>query len=82
MLNNEKLFFQNRTAMLVSDMTAVMTSLVRIVIGCLRGVCRCCQRLPVQVIANNHHKTRTQFERRLTNVITFHSYHYCCTIFS
>ena len=41
--------------MLVSDMTAVMISLLRIVIGCLRGVCRCCQRLPVQFIANNHH---------------------------
>ena len=52
-------------------MTTVMTILLRIIIGCLRGVCRCCQRLPVQVIANNLHKTRTHFERGLTNVITF-----------
>ena len=58
--------------MLVSYMTAV----------CLRGVCRCCPRLSVQVIANKHYKTGTQFERGLTNVITFHSYQYCCIIFS
>ena len=50
-------------------MTAVMTSLLRIIIGCLRKVCRCCQRLPVQVIANNLHKTRTHFERGLTNLL-------------
>ena len=68
--------------MLVSDMTAIMISLLKIIIGCLRGVCRCCPRLPVQVIANNLHKTRTHFERGLTNVITFHSYHYCCTTLS
>ena len=68
--------------MRVNDMTAVMTSLVKIIIGCLRGICRCRPQLSSQVIANNHHKTRTQFERGLTNVITFHSYHYCCAFFS
>ena len=56
--------------MCVNDMTAVMTSLVRIIIGCLRRVCRCRPRLPSQVIANNHHKTRTQFERGQTLLST------------
>ena len=68
--------------MLVSDMTAIMISLLRIIIGCLRGVCRCRPRLPVQVIANNHHKTRMHFER-LTNVILLSTaITYCCTFVS
>ena len=36
--------------MLVSDMTTVMTILLRIIIGCLRGVCRCCPRLPFRLL--------------------------------